>query len=295
MDTSNHIADEDLASLTEPGAVVVDREIVAHLALCPRCLAIYAEYVRSRAQFLQAPNAEMPPADLVDRVLDLAQPRPRRVAVATRARRRWVPAAAAAAAVLAALTFAWFRPTTSRAPVSQDLRVRLSTLMRTNSPGGLLYADSLLPLASGMRGVGGPSSELDLEPLRRAQRARTPDPESTYWLIAGLLAQGQLRDADAYIRQALLRFPREARFHNLAAILAYVSNDLEQAERELQAALEIERGPAVLLNLAQVLTEMGRSAEAEAYLSEVVRSHSATPAAHLARQRASVGRNAPHR
>ena len=285
--SSEHIAVEELASLSEPGSAA-DPAIVAHLARCPRCVAIYAEFARTRAHFLHDPEAEMPPADLIQRGMDIPVPAvPSRAVISGRSRQWWLPAAA----VLATVALIWLWPTSSHQPpaVPPDLQTRLSERMRSDSYGGLLYEDSLLPLPSQMRGLGGDSSEADLSVLLRSHRsAETPDAEVDYWLIAGLLATNRQRDADSYIRQSLDRFPDDARFLNLAAILAYKRSDLQLAEKELRAALEHDRSATLLLNLALVLTEAGRSAEAAALLSEFIEGHPSSPAILLARERAST-------
>jgi len=288
-----HIPVEELALLTEPGEGVTDDETISHLSACARCLAVYSEFVQARAGYLRESHADMPPVDLVERVLNLTSPAATAARAATptanvaRGRRKfWIPTAAAAALTAMALVgLLTMRP--SRPAVPDDLRVRLCDRMRTNAPGGvLLFADSLLPRSSGTRGSEAAAPDLDLAPLVAAYRDRPRDPEIAYWLVAGLLAIEDQRNAEACSRQALARFPDDARFHNLAALGAYKASDLVTAEKELQTALRLERSPEVLVNMAQVLCETGRSEQAVAFLAEVVEHHASSPVAPLAAKRA---------
>jgi tetratricopeptide (TPR) repeat protein len=265
-----------------------DDRVAKHLAECRYCMAVYAELVRARARFSLQPDSDRPPAALLEIAKGIpSSAKARRArAAAWRDGRHVAPALAAMAvgvALLVVLRGTGFEPWRGVPP---GLQRSISERLREDSHGGLLYASDLLPHARGVRGGEGDAKDPDLGPLMQAYAAHPQSAEVAYWLIAGLLGWNQLRDADPYLRESLQRFPDDARFHNLAAILAYKKSDLPTAEGELSSALAIQRDAAALVNLAQVLQEQERAAEAQTLLSEVLWRFPHAQVANLARERA---------
>ena len=79
------------------------------------------------------------------------------------------------------------------------------------------------------------------------------------------LARGRLDDAYWWAREAVLQDPALARAYNTLGVVYRRHGDLAEAERVLRHALDIEpASPQIVANLAQVLTDRGRIAEAGA-------------------------------
>jgi Flp pilus assembly protein TadD len=67
-----------------------------------------------------------------------------------------------------------------------------------------------------------------------AAYSRHPNADVAHWLISGYLATGEVEKARLYIQDARLRFPEDSRFLVLDGIVAYRTNDLDRAEKELE-------------------------------------------------------------
>lgn len=281
---SDHIDPEILAAGADPLApLLLDGAAQAHLVRCARCLSLVAEFGRAHLDHTLSSTVVVPP-ELIAAARAIPTRRLQVLPAPPRPWARWSPwaAALASAAVLAGLLLWGPGRTNRRAGVAGDLRRALTVRMCEDSFEGLLYAGDLVPRARGTRGAEPGSADPNLTPLFRAYGDEPPSAEVTYWLVAGLLASDRLGDADPYLRKALDRFPGDDRMHNLAAILAYKTSQLEIAESELEAALRIDREAAYLANLARVLEERGRTSEAEALWQEVLAEHPGSPAAGVA-------------
>lgn len=282
---SPHLTAEDLAAVVEDGAS--DAGLLRHLAACPRCLAVYGEFLAARRRWFTDPAVQTPNPELVQVGLAIGAPAP--PARPRRARHTLSIAARPAAALLAAASLAvlvlsdtprW--PSASR--IEDGQRQLLGDRMREDSHGGLLYGDDLIPRAPGVRGAGtNPAVRSALgEILDRYERA--PSGDAAYWLVGGLLASGRTRDAEPYLRESLAAFPEDSRLWNLAAILAYKSNDLAGAEGHLRSALRLERSAAALVNLAIVRSQQGFEDESQDLLLEARGKFPGSPlAAHAPR------------
>jgi tetratricopeptide (TPR) repeat protein len=155
--------------------------------------------------------------------------------------------------------------------IPPTLTAPLESELRADSQGSLLYADELAPEPRGTRGTpdpGGASSSLDR--LLELHQSHPSNPDVAAWLISGYLATNQLRNADPFLRESLARYPDDPRFLNLAAILAYKRNSLDEAEADLRKAAARERNATVLVNLAVVRRQEGDEREAQALLKEVL-------------------------
>jgi tetratricopeptide (TPR) repeat protein len=231
-------------------------------------LAIYAEFARAHVRYALPSLADTPPMHLLER----AHAIPLQSTGVARTRPRWCwPAVAAAAAGVTAAFFATWQVLDRReSSLSSDARSAIALQLRQSSHGGLLYAGDLTPEPRGIRGDW-PSTAVDLAALSAALDPEKGSPDTAFWLIAALLADEQPREVDVYLRAALARFGDDARFHNLAAIHAYKASRLDEAESQLREALRLTRDPAYLVNLASVLEEEGRVAEAMPLWDEVRR------------------------
>src|SRR5262245_52942803 len=196
----------------------------SHLAQCRRCMAVYAEFT---VQVLGEPQATVPPS-WVDRAMTIPQPDEREAKPRPKKRRvRWAWGAALASVVVLGLVLV----NRTRAPdsVPDALQSALSAELRADSQGSLVYGDQLPPEPRGVRGSSGDDNST-LDELLKMYRAHPSDPETAYWLVSTYLAHNQLRNADPFLREALRNFPEDPRFLNLAAILAYKENRLDNAE-----------------------------------------------------------------
>ena len=279
---NRHISPDLLAALTEPGASTPDESIVSHLAECRHCTAVWAEFVRARTQFSLRPDADMPPESL----LEMAKRIPRASSAWWTKQR--VAAALAPIAATIVFVFAWqSRRHELRPIVTPDQKRAISERLRQDSHGGLLYDGDQMPRPRGTRGSAHDSEGTNLEPLLTTLAGVPPSADDAWWFVADLLSANRLLDSDVYLQESLQSFPEDARFHNLAAILAFKRSDLATAEAELRAALNIERNDAHraadLVNLARVLQEQEKTDEAKALQAEVLRRFPDTKAAELTR------------
>lgn len=288
FDERGHVVPEILASRSDPWETWGEDEVTAHLRDCRHCAAVYAEFVRTRARFALDPTADMPPDDLlaIAKAIPITRA-PARVParLPSRRRRRLEPALAALAAGLV-VTFLWTRPWERHATEPNlTLRQTIEARIRTDSKA-LLYDANLMPLDSETRGTGDAADgALDLVPLQQSYADNPASPGAAYWLIAALLATGLGRDADPVLAAAIERFPRDPRFHNLAAIRAYRESKLPAAEAALNAGLAIEPRPELLFNLAKVVDEQGRVAESQQLYAKILQDFPHSAVASLARTR----------
>jgi len=117
----------------------------------------------------------------------------------------------------------------------------------------------------------------------RNQKARTL-PENTVVAMfmnnraAESLARGRLHDAYWWAREAVLQDPGFARAYNTLGVVYRRHGDLPQAESVLRHALAQEpSNPQIVANLAQVVGEQGRPAEASALRQRLAQLESEPP------------------
>ena len=267
FETQDHPAPDLLAALARNETSGGEDALRLHLGLCRRCMAIYAGFVDQGLD--TSLHAQMPPETWVEQ--GLAVPHTTRSWQSGRTSRgRWL---AAAIPAMAAIVVALFlsKESTHQDTIPPSLKAALANELRADSQGSLLYADDLAPEPRGTRGTpdpGGASSSLDR--LLELHRSHPSNPDVAAWLISGYLATNQIRNADPFLREALARYPDDARFLNLSAILAYKRNSLGEAEADLRKAAALERNAAVLVNLAVVRRQEGDEGEAQALFKEVI-------------------------
>jgi Tfp pilus assembly protein PilF len=128
----------------------------------------------------------------------------------------------------------------------------------------------------------------------RPQRARLL-PESTVIAMymnnraAESLARGRLDDAYWWSREAVVQDPAFARAYNTLGVIYRRHGDLAQAERVLNHALALEpASPQIVSNLAQVLADQGRVAEAGALGQRLAQLESEPPFIFLDRGQAAL-------
>ncbi len=261
LGSSQHLGPERLARLAEGGAAAAQPGDAEHLAACTRCMSTYAELVtlvtQDRAGLAAgATTTPGPSLDIPSHVARWAL-RPRALA-----------AGVALAAGIAAIALIGVPRLVAPAPPERIRRV-LADAMGYDSEGSLLYARDVRPRPRGIRGTG-VATPSELAELAQTFATHPRSADTAFWLIAGSLATDQLHDAEIFLREARTRFPNQARFANLAAILAYKQNDPAGAEATLRASLEREATPVVLYNLALLLQDHA-PAEAVTRLGELRR------------------------
>ena len=250
----------ELAALAESGPEATDPEILAHVAVCPQCMAAIGDAVQSLDEVLADPVPVAP----VYRPLIVPVHR-------RRSNWAWGAGALAAAAVLLVLLMprnpATFAPEDPRS----GLQARLSEL----SVEGPVYPGVIRLTTAGnaQYRAGGPvTAEADalLAPWQERFAADPADSDAAYWLTVGHLAAGRLHFADETLRRALQRHPHATSLRHLDAITAYRLSDLERAEAALQGLLADQpEDEFARFNQALVLSETGRPAEARAILTSL--------------------------
>jgi len=226
-------------------------------------MAIYAEFVEQALGETRgtAPQAWLDTGIALPQTSRSVQPRSRRRNL------KWAWGAAVACAVVLAVLF--FTKGHGPESVPSSLQAALVPALRADSQGSLVYGDDVPPEPRGVRGnTSGRSFSPDFDKLLDIHRAYPSDAEATYWVIAAYLATNQLRNADPFLREALEQFPNDPRFQNLAAILAYKENRLQDAELDLRNAAAKERNATALVNLAIVRRQQGDENEAQTLLGE---------------------------
>ena len=92
------------------------------------------------------------------------------------------------------------------------------------------------------------------------------------------LATGRIDDAYWWAREAVLQDPELARGYNTLGVVYRRHGDLALAERVLERAYAIDRdNPQVVSNLAQVLADQGRNAEAAVFLQRLAQLETEPP------------------
>ena len=262
-----------------------DKEAYAnHLARCRRCMALYTEFVEQ----VIGKHPDTVPPDWINRAM--AVPRPAGDSTKTQARKRplkWAWGAVLAFGIVLAVFFLNRGHTPDSIPAT--LRSTLAAELRADSQGSLVYGDDLAPEPRGVRGSS-PDENSGVEELLEIYRARPLDPEAAYWLVSAYLARNQLRNAGPYLREALQAFPGDPRFLNLAAILAYQENRLEDAETSLRQAAAKNRNATVLVNLALVRRQQGDETEAQSLLNEALSRFPDSPLSAYIREQTASGR-----
>jgi hypothetical protein len=295
MQTSEHISLETLAALAEGRCDPArEEELRGHLASCRVCFSAYADAVRFRAVLLDDPDAFTPADELVrigDAVaagIPAAFPggitEPERIG---RGRLLRPHPVAAAAAILAVLFVAllWLPGLLQKAPPLDPATLACiqAAISETSARGMVLPAGQAT--ASGEAPVyrsGSSTLQADLpaavESLARMYQQIGPSRALSFWLVSGQVAAGQLDNARAYALEARARFPEDARFAALEAIIAYRESDLKRAELLLREVLQRDStDQAALFNLGFMLEEQGRRAEATRCLRAAERCGPETP------------------
>jgi hypothetical protein len=269
-----HLDAMDLARLAEGRLPESERDRSSqHLAGCPRCAAIYTELVAAHLD----PDAQQAAEDDWIRLGLAAGPRrrPALVAVPKRRlnRRLAVVTAVAAVAILAAGTLFVRSRQAGPQRLSADTLALIARWVSEDSYGGLLYSAQLLPAPGNTRGNGQTPEDGTLDEVRRQASLHPDDPDLVFWLISATLSKSQLRASEGTLDDARRRFPKDPRFANLAAIVAFKRNDLPGAERLLRSTLATDRTGVAQANLVRVLRQLGRRSEADSLAAVVRREH----------------------
>lgn len=286
--TELHLTDEQLAALADDSMPEADRALlIEHVRSCNACHDSYLDSIRYRAILLADASVFRAPDEMIRLARSIAKPAKWSLGYDAverhpRAKSRWFAPPVLAGAAIAVIAIAsvalwqsgiriggnryepYFSPLQQAAvsasvegsivlPGTEDAAAVTSPLHRS----GIVASDANIAAA--------------LSQLKRAYR-EDANPEVAQWLISGFLATGDLEQARLFAEDARLRFSDDARFLVLDAIVAYRSDELDRAERLLQAALEADpQNGAALLNLALVQYETGQVETARRTL-ELVRS-----------------------
>jgi len=275
--TELHLTDEQLAALADESMGEAQRAFLEeHLRQCRSCHEAYRETVRYRAMVMADPSVFRAPDAAVVMARAIARPagkasaglRPRSVLLP-----RLAFGMAAAAVVVASLSLwqslshrqdRWIEPLQqAAASASAEGSIVLPGVEGTVSATSAHHRSGFVQ-----------RNEVIGNALTELSRTYNQDasPEVAHWLISGYLATGDVETAGMYVQNARLRYPEDARFLVLDAIVAYRSDDLERAEKLLQTALGADpRNGAAMLNLALVQYEGGQWDSARRTL-EMVRS-----------------------
>ena len=152
-------------------------------------------------------------------------------------------------------------------------------------PGGESYVGGSGPV---FRSLGGSLYDPLAAPLKDLLAkflAGSRSPDVAYWLVAGYLSSGDVRTASIYVSAARDRLPDDPRLMVLDAAITYFGRDYTRSERLLRDVLKShvkDPVPDTLLAIAQidlavVLRDQGRLAEAREILSGVRSRHAGTP------------------
>ncbi|NIO56819.1 MAG: tetratricopeptide repeat protein [Candidatus Latescibacteria bacterium] len=128
------------------------------------------------------------------------------------------------------------------------------------------------------------SLKASLDYLYEAYQQGNASPEAAYWLVAGYVATGRTDAARDIALRARKRHPGDSMISTLDAIIAYFDGNYNRAETLLRKVLEANPNNSVAsINLAVVLVEQSKGAEAKGILTRVIERHAGTPLAERAR------------
>ncbi len=140
---------------------------------------------------------------------------------------------------------------------------------------GAVYRSGFVPLTD--------SLEASLKYLNETFRRGGTSPDLACWLVGGYIATGQIDAARDLASSARRQHPEDPRIASLSALVAYMDGDYTRSEALLREALETESDNAAAgINLAVVLDELGKEAEAREILTRIRQDHPGTPLAERA-------------
>lgn len=273
MVSDRHLSEEQLALLVEgSGSESNLAWLREHLRMCPDCTSAYTDALRYRAIW----EADASLFRASDELVALARQVPnRKTETANREPlavpsfwRSWAPvlgSVAAGIALVAALAL-WMPGQIRHNDSYTDLLPPLQQAVVTASmegsiviPGGEAAAATTSPQYRAGIVAQDDIIAASLDRLADVYNNAPDNPDVAHWLISGYLATGQLDNADLFVVDARRRFPSDIRFLTLEALIAYRLDDMERAERLLQAAVTSNPayGPA-LVNLGLVQYERGQ-------------------------------------
>jgi tetratricopeptide (TPR) repeat protein len=267
-----HLSEEQLASLVEGDSGGESALLREHLRKCPDCAAAFEDVARYRAVWMADASVFRASDDLVAMAKSIpargAETATREPLAGRSMWRAWAPVLgpAAVALVLVTALLVWQPGRIVRDTTYADLLPPLQQAVAVASmqgsiliPGGEASASTTSPMHRA--GIVA-QNEMITSALNRLSDVyfKNPgNPDIAHWLISGYLATGQLDNADVFVEDARRRFPSDNRFLVLEALVAYRLNDMNRAERLLQAA--VDRDPAygpALVNLGLVQYERGQ-------------------------------------
>lgn len=166
-----------------------------------------------------------------------------------------------------------------RSPIQVAIEIKSSSgqIILPGGEDGLQGSDPVY--RSGQIPLKGKLKE-SVDALYEEYRGSTASSEVTYWLLSAYLATDQIEIARDIAADARKRFPEDDRIKSLYAIIALMDEDYPRSESVFRDVLESNADDsATRLNLALVLIEQNKLAEARALLSRVIEEESGTPLA----------------
>lgn len=310
----HHLGVDDIARLLEGRLGEIERaKILAHLETCRECVEVYLDSA-VEVGFLRVggPSSSKKTRNLVG--LGMQVPAQADAAARARAggsekvsapgfRRGWrlrvLVVAASVVFVVAVLRYGagvleMSRSSRVSSDVFQPIQAAVGEFSRVGEmvlPGGESYVGGSGPL---FRSLGGSLHDPLAAPLKDLLAkflAGSRSPDVAYWLVAGYLSSGEGRTASIYVSAARERFPDDPRLMVLDAAVAYFGRDLARSERLLRDAAKsrLDDPPSdplaavAQINLAVVLRDQGKFAEAREILRYVAERHAGEPIGERAR------------
>ena len=279
MANRKHLNEEELAALVDGGLdPIATEEARDHLAECRLCLTAYSEAVQYRSLWLDESEAFAPTEECLRLGREVASrerqvPRHRRSPLRLRPIMLTLSAAAAGLAAILIFTQPLLGP---QSPLDDATLAPLRLAVGKASARGLVIPATEIisreALPTYRAGIAVADTEVAeaIDRLSDAYNHGDRSLEVAYWLAAGRLATGQLGSARAYLGDARMRFPDDARLATLEAVIAYRESDLPRAERLLRGVLRRDaENPEANFNLGVVLRDLGRTDEAREILAKL--------------------------
>ena len=310
-ENQSHLGALDIARLL--GGTLEESERakhIAHLQICRRCVESYLDYaaemgfqrvggphtVSTRTVGGPAATKGLPRAkDGAPRASDSSGEGAARRVGRSGSRARAAAVAIAVVVVTAALWYGaqrlgWQRHTGVSAEVLRPIELAAGEFTRVGEvvlPGGESFIGADGPVFRSLNGRAGQLLSSSLKMLVEEFLDGSRSPDVAYWLVAGYLSSGNLRTASVYITTARERFPAEPRLKILDAAVAYFRADFARSEILLRdviaSGVDDPLAGIAEVDLALVLRDQGRNAEARKLLLSVASRRDIGPLAQRGR------------
>lgn len=296
-----HLTEEEIAFLVEGSLNDSDkRKAYEHLRSCKQCFEDYKDAAMGHGIWTTERNFFGKYPELVSAGLKIAEnefsQRNQSSEDAVQSKPFWGilrPLAVAVCAVLLIAAAVWIPGRvghkTALPEESEEIQTILAVAEKASSNSEIVFPgtedafDPDLPVyRSGME-YDEQLLSSSLNTLVERAKKSPADRNDLFWLATGFLADGQLSSAKKYIDIALAEYPDDRELAVLNALIFYLDENLEEAERLLNDAHQTDPGYAVAhFNLCVVLLKMDKTSEARELLKELQKRHPKTPLAKRA-------------